>query len=196
LCLSCGAPGVAVERPAPVEGSGLRSFDVEVTGAERAPSLRAQIPWSNREALFGSGAVRVWGTPREDELRVHAIVDAPARARRWGQTCEVRVTVDGRELALPASYVGRPMSSGVYDAVRVTIGIEEVRAIASANRVEGRVCGDTLEIGVEQRATLRRFVEQFDRLAVPGGPSRGVELPIGPDLLLPGEEADNWPTPA
>lgn len=185
-CLPSGA------RPA-VEGSeGMP----EVSGAATAPSLRVQVPWSNGGAVGGWGALRFWGAPREDELRVHAILDAPASARRWGSTCEVRLRAAERELVLRAHYVGRPMSHGVYDAVRVDLPIEDVRRLAAAPSVRGEVCGDPIELGAEQQRAVRLFLDRFDDLAVPTGPRPGDPVEQGPDLILPGEDDDNWPTPA
>lgn len=194
LCLSCGSPRVAREEARLPDGS-LAAGWTAVEGVEGAPALRAEIPWANGSALWGWGAMRMWGRPREDEVRVSAILDAPARARRWGASCEVHMQIDDRVLRTSAGYIGRPMVSGVYDAVRIDLGIEDLRAIAGARRVLGTVCGDRIEIGDEQRETVRRFVDQFDSLAVPTGPSRGIEILRGPDLVMPGDEWI-WPTPA
>lgn len=195
LCLSCEVSRVARETATLPDGSPLAG-QLEIAGAESSPSIDARIPWANGAALWGWGALRLWGSPREDELRVHAIVDAPAGARRWGAMCEVRVRIDARELSMRASYVGRAMTRGQYDAVRLDLPIEELRAIAGARRVEGEVCGDRFEIGEEQRETVGRFVERFDALSAPSGVPRGAPPATGPDLFVPGQDEDLWPTPA
>lgn len=195
LCLSCEVSRVASETATLPDGTPVEGR-VEVQGGERSPDLRAQIPWPNGASLWGWGALRIMGRPRDDELRVHAIVDAPADARRWGATCEVTMRIDAQELSLRASYVGRPLSRGVYDAVRLNLPIETLRAIAHAERVEGEVCGDRFEIGAEQRATVARFVQRFDELAAPDLPARGAPPADGPDLFLPGVDDELWPTPA
>lgn len=195
LCVSCEVSRVANEAATLPDGTPVEGR-VEVQGGERAPDLRAQIPWPNVASLWGWGALRIVGRPRHDELRVHAIVDAPASARRWGATCEVTMRIDAQHLSLRASYVGRPLSRGVYDAVRLNLPIETIRAIARAQRVEGEVCGDRFELGAEQRATVARFVQRFDELAVPDRPARGTPVADGPDLVLPGIDDPRWPTPA
>ncbi|WP_157069509.1 hypothetical protein [Sandaracinus amylolyticus] len=206
LCVSCALPAgsrndrreqprVARETATLPDGTPLEGSVVE-QGAAHAPDLRAQIPWPNVASLWGWGALRIWGRPRDDEMHVHAIVDAPARARRWGAMCDVRMEIDGERVALRASYIGRPLTRGVYDAVRLDLSIETLRAIARADRVEGEVCGDRFEIGAEQRATVARFVERFDDLAVPSEPLRGAPPSSGPDLFLPGWDDEIWPTPA
>lgn len=195
LCMSCEVSRVARETATLPDGTPVEGR-IEVQGGERSPDLRAQIPWPNVASLWGWGALRIMGRPRDDELSVHAIVDAPAPARRWGAMCDVTMRIDAQEVSLRASYVGRPLSSGVYDAVRVELPIETLRAIARAGRVEGEVCGDRFEIGVEQRATVARFVQRFDELAVPDGPPRGAPPADGPDLFLPGIDDELWPTPA
>ena len=58
------------------------------------------------------------------------------------------------------------MSRGQYDAVRLDLPLEELRAIARAHRVEGEVCGDRFEIGAEQRETVGRFVPGQDEALV------------------------------
>ncbi|MDQ3033910.1 MAG: hypothetical protein M3Y87_15950 [Myxococcota bacterium] len=195
LCLSCEVSRVARETATLPDGSPMAGR-LEVAGGESSPSISAQIPWPNPSSLWGWGAVRLWGSPREDELRVHAIVDAPAGARRWGAMCEVRVRIDEREVAMRASYVGRAMSRGQYDAVRIDLPIEELRAISRAQRVEGEVCGDRFEIGAEQRETVGRFVERFDALSVPAPSLRGTPPAVGPDVFVPGQDEEIWPTPA
>jgi hypothetical protein len=195
LCLSCEVSRVARESATLPDGSPIEGR-LGVSGGESAPSVDAQIPWANRSTLWGWGAMRLWASPREDELRVHAIVDAPAGARRWGAMCEVRVEVDGREVTLPASYVGRPMTRGQYDAVRIDLPIEELRAIGGARQVSGEVCGDRFEIGAEQRETVQRFVERFDALSRPTHLPRGTPPATGPDLFVPGQDEEIWPTPA
>lgn len=195
LCLSCEVSRVAREAATLPDGSPLEGR-VDVAGAEAAPDVRAEIPWSNDASIWGWGALRIWGSPREDELAVHAILDAPARARRWGAMCEVRVRVDGEELALTGRYVGRPMSRGVYDAVRLDLPIETLRAMAHARTVEGLVCGDRFEVGPAQRATLGRFVDRFDALFAPAHAPRGAPPATGPELVVPGLDEEIWPTPA
>lgn len=194
LCVSCGATRVAPEEATLPDGSPVSGW-TRVEGVASAPELRAEVPWPNRGSMLGWGAMRVWGRPLEDVIRVSAIVDAPARARRWAASCEVRLDADGRAIEARGGYVGRPMSGGVYDAVRIDLGIEDLRAIARAHRVEGVVCGDPFVLEAPQRATVRRFVESFDDLAVPHGPTRPEPIEVGPELVMPGDE-EIWPTPA
>lgn len=194
LCISCGATRVAQEEATLPNGSPIRGWTA-VEGVASAPALRAEVPWVNRDASLGWGAMRIWGRPLEDVVRVSAIVDAPARARRWAATCEVRLRADGREIVTTGGYVGRPMEQGVYDAVRIDLGIEDLRAIGAAGAVEGVVCGDRFVLDAPQRATVQSFVEQFDDLAVPHGPTRGLRIEVGPDVVMPGDE-EIWPTPA
>lgn len=194
LCVSCGATRVRCEEATLPDGSPVAGWTA-IEGVASAPALRAEIPWPNHGASLGWGAMRIWGRPLEDVIRVSAIVDAPARARRWAATCEVHLRADGREISTVGGYVGRPMPQGVYDAVRIDLDIEDLRAIARARRVEGVVCGDPMVIDAPQRATVRSFVEQFDDLAVPHGPTRGLPVEVGPDLVMPGDE-EIWPSPA
>lgn len=194
LCVSCGATRVAPEEASLPDGSPLGGW-MRVEGASSAPEVRAEVPWPNGASILGWGAIRVWGRPLENVLRVSAIVDAPARARRWAARCEVRLQADERPIEAVGGYVGRPMGEGAYDAVRIDLGIEDLRAIARAERVEGVVCGDRFVLEAPQRATVRRFIEAFDDLAIPRGPSSAEPIEYGPDVVIPGEE-EIWPTPA
>jgi hypothetical protein len=196
LALSCGAPRTRHDPQALPDGTPVAGR-VAIEGYAERAAVHAEIPWATSGSIWGWGTLRVWGRPRNDEIRVHAILDVATPARRWGASCEVRMWIDGRELAQQTgSYVGRPMRSGVYDAVGLELGIEDLRAIADAERVHGTVCGDRFEIGSPQRATVAAFLEHFDRLAIPFEPPRGFSPSIGPDVLLPGEEQGDWATPA
>lgn len=192
LLVLCACFGVAPPQPtaAGLQGVGAPPLEgwTALEGIETAPTLRAEVPWSNDASLLGWSALRVWGRPRQDELRVSAILDAPSHARRWGALCPVEIRADGeRAIRTTGAYIGRPMSRGVYDAVRIDVGIDELRAVARARHVEGSVCGDRLELGDAQRDTLRRFVDSFDDLAVPRGPTRGATIERGPELVMPGD---------
>jgi hypothetical protein len=152
------------------------------------PALHAEVPWSAPHTLYGWGSVRLFAHPRENELTVSAIVDAPSPSARWSNACEVRVSVDGAALPITASYIGAPMHGGVYDAFRMQLPIETVRAMARARDVQGTICGDTFAFDTAQRATLADFVRHFDLLARPDRVQRETPAPTGPsDPELPGE---------
>ena len=152
------------------------------------PALRAEVPWSVPHTLYGWGSVRLFAHPRENELTVSAIVDAPSASARWSSACEVRVTLDGAPLPIDASYIGAPMHGGVYDAFRMQLSIETVRAMADADEVRGTICGDTFALDDAQRATLADFVRHFDLLARPEHVPHETRAPSGPnDPDMPGE---------
>jgi hypothetical protein len=151
-------------------------------------ALRAELPWSNEASLYGWGSVRVVGRPREDELSVRVIIDAPTAARRWQSECALELRdPDVRDdevgtIARRAAYVGRPMDGGaMYDAIRVEMSIEEVRRLAAARHIDGSVCGDPIALGPEQLETLRAFVIQFDELATRTRPIRATEVLRAPE---------------
>lgn len=154
------------------------------------PALRAELPWANHSSLYGWGSVRMSARPREDELMVRMIVDAPTAARRWAAECELELHGEGGTVRHHTRYVGQPMDGGaVYDAIRIELPIEEVRRMAAASRLHGTVCGDALELGSEQLATLRAFLTEFDDLATETRPSRATEALRAPeDPLLEEEE--------
>lgn len=199
LLLSCGAAMQRASSAPPAAGPGAVApeevLEVQLEDRER-PSLELRFPYANAEALLGYGTVRMWARPERDEIRVTAIVDAPAKEARWRACEQAELVADGRRIELAPDYIGRPMSaSGTYDAVRVELGIHELRRVARAARVHGTVCGDPLELTASQRRSIARFVRWFDRIAQPRSQ---VEAPpfreVGPELeLLPHEEADPGP---
>ncbi len=157
------------------------------------PALRAEVPWSVPHTLYGWGSVRLFAHPRENDLTVSAIVDAPSSAARWSTACEVALTVDGQALPMQASYVGAPMHGGVYDAVRMELPIETVRAIARAHEVRGTICGDTFALDDAQRGTLADFVRHFDLLARPDRVPHETPAQTGPhEPDLPGSDDEGW----
>lgn len=164
-------------------------------GSER---VRASLPMRHEPSLYGWGTLRLDAEPLEDEVTVRTIVDAPMHERRWTSQCEVRLDLDGVEVRAQATPVGTRLKSGVYyDAVRFEIGIDTVRRLARADRVEGTVCGDPLTVSPVQRATLESFVEGFDDLALPVMPPIETELeimPTDPDELL--DDPDSYLEPA
>jgi hypothetical protein len=148
--------------------------------------------------MLGYGSVQMWARPARDEIRVDAIVDAPAREARWTRCKAAMLRVDGRPIEVPAKYIGRPMDDGVYDAVLLRLGVHQLRAMARAGRVEAIVCGDPIALTAAQRRMLGRFVRAFDRLAEP---EPHGEVPafreVGPKIeLLPTEQEDPGPYPA
>src|SRR5262249_51674117 len=121
------------------------------------------------------------------------IVDAPSPSARWSAGCEVRMTLDGSDVPITASYVGAPMHGGVYDAVRMELPIETVRAMARADDVRGSVCGDTFVLDDAQRGPLADFVRHFDLLARPDRVPRETPAQTGPrDPEMPGEADEGW----
>lgn len=214
LLLAAGALGRAVGPASPARGAHAR-VTLPVSVAERAvtlpdgrplsgrvrveaaphalPALRAEVPWSVGGTLYGWGSVRLFAHPRENELTVSAIVDAPSPAARWSPSCEVHVTLDGRELPLTASYVGAPMRGGVYDAMRMELPIEDVRAMARAREVRGSICGDSFVLDDAQRGTLADFVHHFDLLARPDRAPHETPAQTGPrEPEMPGEADEGW----
>jgi hypothetical protein len=90
------------------------------------------------------------------------------------------------------------MDGGVYDAVRLELGIQEVRLMSRAHRLSATVCGDRVEITSAQRRSLVRFVSAFDELAAPIPLDEEPTFrEVGPKLdVLPCEEADPGPYPS
>jgi hypothetical protein len=149
-------------------------------------------------SLYGWGTLRLDAEPLEDEVTVRTIVDAPMQARRWTSQCEVVLAIDGLEVRAQATPVGTRLKSGVYyDAVRFELGIDTVRRLARAERVEGTVCGDPLTVPPVQRTTLESFVEGFDDLALPVMPPIETEIeimPTDPDEIV--DDPDAYLEPA
>ncbi|MBX7195815.1 MAG: hypothetical protein K1X94_27420 [Sandaracinaceae bacterium] len=161
--------------------------------------IRAALPVRHEASLYGWGTVRLAADPLEDEVFVRTIVDAPTERRRWSAQCDVVLHVDEREVRVRAESVGTRMKSGVfYDALRFELGIDTVRALARAREVSGSVCGDPLVLSPAQRATLERFVEGFDAMALPPAvPPIETEIeimPTDPDEVL--DDADTYLEPA
>lgn len=200
VLLSCGVKRPLGPGPAAHRLEGLRpEGELEVRqGTRSQPSLRATLPYANPAARLGYGGIQLWAGPERDELRLSAIIDAPAKETRWVGCTQVELWVDGELVSISARYVGGPMEGGVYDAVQLELGIEQLRRLARARRARGAVCGDPLEIGASQRATLADFVDWFDRLAMPAGEGKvPAYREIGPVLeRLPREEVDPGPHPA
>lgn len=164
--------------------------------AELEPEVHAEIPWPHVASLYGYGSLRLWGRPAEDQLHARLIVDVPATERRWEGCDELSVRIDGDVHTLPARYVGRPLSRGVYDALAVDVPIDVLRNLAVAGEVQGVACDDGFALDAAQRATLRRFLRAFDRLAVPAASPYDAPPELGPEIDLPPEEAELDPIPA
>ncbi len=196
LLLSCGAalsgaPEVALVDPVAPE--------LEVRPEEREhPSLQLRFPYANRSAMLGYGGVQMWARPVQDEIRVDAIIDAPAKEARWTRCETAELVADGRAIEVPVRYIGRPMQGGIYDAVQLELGIHQLRAMARARHVAGAVCGDPIALSASERRLLARFVRFFDRIAEPRQHGDAPAFrEVGPKLeLLPIESDDPGPYPA
>lgn len=188
------APAAVTERAVTLPDGRPLSGRVRVEAAPNTlPALQAEVPWSVPHTLYGWGSVRLFAHPRENELTVSTIVDAPSAAARWGTGCEVSVSLDGASLPITASYVGAPMHGGVYDAVRMELPIETVRAMARARDVRGTICGDPFVLDASQRETLEDFVRHFDLLARPDRVPHETPAQMGPrEPELPGEADEGW----
>ncbi len=166
--------------------------DLTVRPEEREhPALELRFPWANARSSLGWGGVHLWARPAVDHVSVSAIVDAPAAASRWAACDEAILRIDGREVRVPARYVGRPMSDGQghYDAVQLDLDVLQLRKIALGRELSGHICGDPFALAPGQRDTLGRFVRWFDAIAVP---EQHGDAPyfreVGPDLrALPTE---------
>lgn len=199
LLLSCGG-GTAV-RPAPRWARALPddlpiAGDLRVRPDEREePAIELRFPWSNPAASLGYGAVHLWARPALDHVRVSAIIDSPADARRWRRCEAITMRLDDGERELRARYVGRPLSDGgSYEAIQLRFGIHELREMARARSARMVVCGDRLEVTAEQQRTLGRFVEWFDHIATPRRPSEAPYFrDVGPRPHLPGEDEEPGP---
>jgi len=192
LFAALGALAGAWTRPAPevlLPDGRPMGGRLRVEEAPSNPALRAELPWANGATLYGWGSVRLSARPRENELTVRLIVDAPAAQRRWARECEVHLAGEGGTMTHRAAFAGRPMEGGAsYDAVRIELPIEEVRRLATASGLDGTVCGDPLVLGPAQLATLRAFLSEFDDLASRRRPSRATEATRAPEDPLAGEE--------
>ena len=197
LLLSCGASlGALPVAPLDEQREGA---ELEVTaGTREEPPLRLRLRYASRAAMLGSGGVHLWARPGKDEVQVSGIVDAPAKEARW-ERCEGAVLfVDGAAVPLETRYIGSPMQGGHYDAVRIELGIHELRLMSGAQRIAGTVCGDPIVITAAQRRAIARFVALFDELAAPRqtGDAEGFRE-VGPTIeLLPNEDDDPGPYPA
>jgi hypothetical protein len=85
------------------------------------------------------------------------------------------------------------MPGGVYDAVRMELPIETVRAMAGARDVRGTICGDHFVLDDAQRGTIADFVRHFDLLARPDRMPRPTPAQMGPhEPDMPGEADEGW----
>ncbi|MGE0789665.1 MAG: hypothetical protein AB7S26_28590 [Sandaracinaceae bacterium] len=172
LLLSCGGADPKAPTPEwaallpeqmPIEG------ELTVNPDEREhPALELRFPWANAQASLGWGGVHLWARPASDNVTVTALIDAPASRARWS-TCNTAVLdLDGRRVPFRAEYVGRPMgSSGSYEAVQIDLDVLTLRKIARGRVLSGHICGDPFTVTEDQRAAISRFVDWFDRIAVP-----------------------------
>ncbi|MCB9592089.1 MAG: hypothetical protein H6719_05095 [Sandaracinaceae bacterium] len=173
LLLSCGASISPTATVGPPPLAGMSAYEGELVVREApgdGPSLELRFPYENAHSALGWGGMHLWARPHTDHVSVTALVDAPADRARW-QTCSsLELQIDHRTQRFDASYVGRPMDGdlGHYDAVQVQLDVLALRKIARARRVVGVACGDRFVITDDQRDSVRRFVEWFDVLAVPG----------------------------
>lgn len=174
LLLSCGAsarsPSSSLGPPAI---AGMAPYGGELVVREApsdGPDLELRFPYANARSTLGWGGVHLWARPHADHVSVTALIDAPSERARWEDCADVELRFDHRVQRYDASYVGRAMdaSLGHYDAVQVQLDVLALRKIARSRHVAGRVCGDPFEITDDQRDVIRRFVEWFDHLAVPG----------------------------
>lgn len=197
LLLSCGAAVRGSVATPPFDPLPDGELEVQLEARDHPP-LALRFPYVNRAAILGYGGMQLWARPAEDEIRVDAIVDAPAKEARWTRCEAATLRIDGRASEVRARYIGRPMDGGIYDAVQLELGIHQLRAMARAHRVEATVCGDPVAVSSAQRRLLGRFVRFFDRIAAPR--QHGDAPPfreVGPKLeLLPNESDDPGPYPA
>ena len=196
LLLSCGA-SLAPLPEAPLDDTEGAELEVR-PGDDEQPPLRLRLRYASREGMLGSGGVHLWARPGKDEVRVSGIVDAPAKEARWSRCEGAALFVDGEPIALETRYIGSPMQGGHYDAVRIELGIHQLRRMSGARRSAGTVCGDPIVITAAQRRAIARFVAIFDELAAPRQ-SEDAEgfREVGPTIeLMPNEDGDPGPYPA
>ncbi len=70
---------------------------------------------------------------------------------------------------------------------RGLVGSAIVRRLARASHAESSFCGDRIGLGPEDRAILRRFVEEFDARALALPPQRETpvaRMPTDPDAIV------------
>jgi hypothetical protein len=196
LLLSCGA-GLPPLPIAPLDETEGAELEVR-PGEHEQPPLRLRFRYASREGMLGSGGVHLWARPGHDEVRVTGIVDAPAKEARW-TACEGGVLfVDGERVPLETRYIGSPMEGGHYDAVRIELGIHQLRRISGARRTAGTICGDPIVITAAQRRAIARFVAIFDDMAAPRQTEDAEGFrEVGPTIdLMPNEDDDPGPYPA
>ncbi|MBX3273225.1 MAG: hypothetical protein KF729_23370 [Sandaracinaceae bacterium] len=169
---SCGAtfPRASLGPPA---HAAMPDYDGELVVREApgdTPSLELRFPYANARSTLGWGGVHLWARPHRDHVSVTALLDAPSERARWERCEHVELRMDRRVQVFEASYVGAPMDAalGHYDAVQVRLDVLALRKIANAREVTGRACGDPFVITRAQQDAVRRFVEWFDWLAIPG----------------------------
>lgn len=156
------------------------------------PTLRLRTPWADHTALLGYGTAHFWATPSKNEIRVSVLLDRTG-GQGWSTCSEVEVRIDGHSARVPASFVGRRLSTGVgYQALLLDLEVQQLRRWAETGRGSLSVCGTTVRFDAPQLGSLRGFVERFDAFAAPRGLD---ELPpyreVGPrPLLLPTEHDD------
>ncbi len=162
------------------------------------PSVRAELVFDvPDDAEVGWGSLDLTAVPEHDDIRVDLLLGRHAERARWADCRDLTLVIDGRSTSVSASYAGVPMSRGAWDAMNAHVTIAEIRAMHRADRVEARVCGESLSIPPAQRRRLSAFVRRFDDIALSVGPSAPTPLPeLGEEHEWFPPELDTTPSPA
>ncbi len=150
--------------------------------------LGASVPVPHAPALLGWGNIQLYARPLDDELFVRVVVGSPTREQRWSRPCDVVLRIDGDTIVQAAEPVGARVDDTLFhDALRFELRIDVVRRLARASHAESSFCGDRIGLGPEDRAILRRFVEEFDARALALPPQRETpvaRMPTDPDAIV------------
>ena len=177
VALSCAVPRLAM-RPAPAWAARLPAdfplegqLTVRVDGGDEPP-LALRFPWANAGSVLGWGGAHLWARPGADHVSVTALIDAPSEHSRWADCEAMHVVADGVEMEIQARYIGRPEAGRdfVYEAVRVSLSVDQLAAMADARELRAEVCGDEMAVSAAHRHAMGRFVQWFHNMAVPDHP--------------------------
>ena len=112
-------------------------------------------------ANVGGWAIGLVGSPEVASERVGITFSAPQLADLFGDTCEVRVMVNGVLLGVLEQEHFRPARSGRDAMIAARLPLSQLTALAAGERVALRICGEEVRLEEEPRALLAEFLLQY-----------------------------------
>jgi hypothetical protein len=136
------------------------------------PTVTASIRFERPTSPTGWGTLDLSASPAKHELRVRLVLGTVHRQKKWSGCGTLEVRAGDRTAKTSTSYGGVAMRHGVYDAVRATLSIEDVRRMAAAPSVTASLCGERIALPAADTRALDAFIEAFEQEATYDGPAR------------------------